>query len=92
MPANVVIYTTSYCPYCFRAKDLLDSKGVHYKEVDVSGDPEQRAWLLKATGRRTVPQIFINGKPVGGCDDIYALDRQGKLDPLLAHPAPSANP
>lgn len=81
--AKVVVYLTEYCPYCVRAKMLLDKKGVAYEAVDVSNDPAKRSWLVQATGQRTVPQIFINDKPVGGCDDLYALDRGGKLDPML---------
>lgn len=79
MSADVQVYTTDYCPYCTRAKALLDKRGIAYEEIDVSGDDEKRAWLTKATGRRTVPQIFIKGEPVGGCDDLYALDRSGEL-------------
>lgn len=81
--AKVVVYVTEYCPYCVQAKALLDKKGVSYETVDVSGDNAKRAWLAQATGRRTVPQIFINDRPVGGCDDLYALERGGKLDPML---------
>lgn len=82
--AKVEIFTTKMCPYCYRAKSLLKSKGVSYREVDVSFNPEQRRALLERTGRRTVPQIFINEKAVGGYDDIAALDEEGKLDELLA--------
>ncbi len=82
--AKVEIYTTKLCPYCYRAKSLLNSKGVAYHEVDVSFNPKMRQWLLERTGRRTVPQIFINEKSVGGYDDIAALDQAGKLNELLA--------
>lgn len=82
--AKVEIYTTKLCPYCYRAKSLLNSKGVSYHEVDVSFNPKMRQWLLERTGRRTVPQIFINEKSVGGYDDIAALDQAGKLNELLA--------
>lgn len=83
--ANVEIYTTPTCPYCFRAKALLTKKNVAFHEVDVSGDAARRAEMEKrANGGYTVPQIFINGKHVGGCDDLYALDGAGGLDPLLA--------
>jgi glutaredoxin 3 len=82
--AHVKIYTTDTCPYCFAAKDLLSRKGVAFEEVDVTGDPRTRAWLASATGRRTVPQTFINGKSVGGCDDLHDLDAAGELDKLLA--------
>ena len=86
MPADVVVYTTTYCPYCTRAKMHLTKKGVPFKEIDVSDDPEKRRWLMETTKQRTVPQIFVNGKPIGGCDDMLALDRRGGLDPLLAEP------
>ena len=83
MPVRVEMYRTPYCPYCVRAAHLLKRKGVEYVEIDVSGDPEKREWLIETTGQRTVPQIFINGQSVGGCDDLYALERAGRLDPLL---------
>lgn len=76
---RVVIYTTDYCGYCRRAKQLLTDRGIGYTEVDVTEDPEQRAWLAEKTGRRTVPQIFINEEPIGGYDDLVALARAGKL-------------
>lgn len=82
--ADVVIYTTPFCPYCSRAKRLLDSKGVAYEEIDLYMQPGRRDEMIqRAEGRMTVPQIFIDGKPYGGSDDIHALDRAGKLDPLL---------
>ena len=81
---NVTVYTTPVCPYCVRAKSLLQRKGIPYVEVDVARDEERRAWLIKETGRRTVPQIFIGDQPIGGCDDLYELDRTGKLDEVLA--------
>lgn len=81
----MVIYTTPTCPYCIRAKSLLDSKGVNYENIDLSKElPQVRTELTERTGSRTVPQIFINDQFVGGCDDIHALDREGKLDQLLA--------
>jgi len=81
----VLIYTKSTCPYCHAAKDLLKRKQVSFEEVDVTGRPElQQAMSIKARGRRTVPQIFIGTTHVGGCDDLYALDAAGGLDPLLA--------
>lgn len=81
----VEIYTTPICPYCHAAKRLLQKKGVTYSEIDVSRDPGLRAAMTeRAGGRRTVPQIFVGGTHVGGCDDLYALDEAGKLDPLLA--------
>jgi glutaredoxin 3 len=88
--AEVKIYTTKLCPYCIRAKALLTQKRVAFEEIDVGNDPEKRRWLRDLTGRHTVPQIFINGKGVGGYDDIAALDRKGQLDPLLAAPGPAA--
>lgn len=84
MAAEVLVYTTSYCPYCIRAKSHLTKKGVAFREIDVSGDQAKRQWLRQATGQHTVPQIFVNGQSIGGCDDMIALDRAGKLDPLLA--------
>ena len=83
--AKVVIYTTSICPYCVRAKMLFQRKGVSYEEIDVSRDNDLRLKLMQQTKQRTVPQIFINERHIGGCDDLYALDRQGALDPLLAN-------
>ena len=83
--AEVTIYTTMMCPYCHRAKRLLESKGQEYTEVDVGMDPDKRREMQKkANGGYTVPQIFINGTHVGGSDDLALLDRQGKLDPMLA--------
>lgn len=83
--AEVKIYTTMMCPYCYRAKSLLDRKGVTFEEIDVGMDPELRAQMVEqAGGRRTVPQIFINGMHVGGSDELAALDAQGKLDDMLA--------
>lgn len=81
--AKVVIYSTDYCPYCNAAKALLKAKGVAFTEINVEGDHAKRQWLVLTTGQRTVPQIFINDKPVGGFDDIKALDDAGKLDELL---------
>jgi glutaredoxin 3 len=84
MPA-VELYTTPSCPYCIAAKELLRRKGVDFKDIDVAGRPELRAEMMaRAGGRRSVPQIFIGATHVGGCDDLYALDDAGKLDPLLA--------
>ncbi|EYD75362.1 Glutaredoxin 3 (Grx2) [Rubellimicrobium mesophilum DSM 19309] len=82
---SIEIYTSPTCGYCHAAKRLLAQKGVTYSEVDVARQPERRVEMVqRANGRRTVPQIFIGGKHVGGCDDLYALDSAGKLDPLLA--------
>jgi glutaredoxin 3 len=83
--ARVEIYTTPSCPYCQAAKRLLAGKGVSYEETDVSRDPALRqAMTARAGGRRTVPQIFIGGRHVGGSDDLHALEHAGKLDALLA--------
>jgi glutaredoxin 3 len=83
--AQVEIYTTMICPYCHRAKKLLEAKGVDYTEIDVMTDGKLRTQMrTRAGGRTSVPQIFINGQHVGGCDDLYALDRQGQLSPMLA--------
>ncbi len=84
MPAEVKVYTADYCPYCTRAKKLLTSKKVAFEEIDVTNDTDKRKWLAKASGQHTVPQIFINGAPVGGSDDLAALNRSGQLDKLLA--------
>ena len=81
---SVEIYTTPFCGYCSAAKRLLTQKGVAYSEIDVSGDPGRRQEMMTRAGRHTVPQIFVGDTHVGGCDDLYALDRAGKLDPLLA--------
>ena len=82
---KITIYTTMTCPYCFRAKRLLKQKGVKFNEIDVTMNPNQRTKMVqRANGGRTVPQIFIGDNHVGGCDDLYALERAGKLDPLLA--------
>ncbi len=81
---HVLIYTKPSCPYCHRAKHLLQEKGVRYEEIDIAADPARRSEMMtKSAGKTTVPQIFIEGMHVGGCDDLYALDRDGKLDPLL---------
>jgi len=83
--ARVEIYTKFFCPYCSRAKRLLGEKGVQYQEYDITMGGEKRVEMLsRANGRTTVPQIFINGHHVGGSDDLHALDREGRLDPLLA--------
>src|SRR4051812_37161634 len=88
--AKVLIYTTGDCPYCHRAKQLLGEKKVSYTEVDVDERPDLRSWLASATGQRTVPQVFINGRSVGGFSDIDDLDQEGELDRLLAE-APAAD-
>ena len=81
----IKMYTTGYCPYCIRAKALLKSKGVeNIEEIRIDNDPVQRDEMMRITGRRTVPQIFIGSTHVGGFDDLHALDQQGGLLPLLA--------
>jgi glutaredoxin 3 len=81
----VKMYTTLVCPYCQRAKQLLKQRGVeHIEEVRIDQDPSQRDVMMKITGRRTVPQIFIGDTHVGGCDDLIALDQRGGLTPLLS--------
>ena len=82
----IEIYTTRFCPYCHAAKRLLSRKGVEFSEIDVSGDAKRRSEMVaRASGRMTVPQIFIGSTHVGGYDDLAALDRGGKLNPLLSH-------
>ena len=82
---DVTIYTSMMCGYCHAAKDLLKRKGVVYNEIDVTFDPAGRTEMMeRAGGRRSVPQIFIGAVHVGGCNELYALDNEGKLDPLLA--------
>lgn len=81
---GIIIYSTNTCPFCDRAKDLLDSKGATYKEIKIDEDPSKRDEMLERSGgRRTVPQIFINGKHIGGFDDLKALNDKGELDKLL---------
>jgi glutaredoxin 3 len=83
--AKVEVYTTDYCPFCTRAKALLNRKGVEFEEIDVTDDDDLREKMVKrAGGRRTVPEIFINGRIVGGYDELRALEDEGKLDELLA--------
>ncbi|HVV88772.1 MAG TPA: glutaredoxin 3 [Kofleriaceae bacterium] len=84
MTADVRIYTTRWCGYCFAAVRLLDRKKVRYQNIDVGSDPDKRRWLAEVTGRTTVPQVFINDRPVGGFTDLEALDERGELDRLLA--------
>ena len=81
--AKVVMYTTQYCPYCVRAKALLQHKGVSFEEIDVSADEVLREKMVAASGRRTVPQIFINDAPIGGFEELRVLEQQGELDGLL---------
>jgi glutaredoxin 3 len=91
---EIAIYTTRFCPYCQAAKQLLTRKGVEFTEIDVSGDPKGRSEMVaRANGRMTVPQIFIGSTHVGGYDELSALERAGKLDPLLGRDddAPAGN-
>ena len=81
---NIDLYSSRWCGFCMRAKMLLDSKGVEYNEIDVDQDSALRAQMMQRSGRRTVPQIFIDEVHVGGCDDLFALERSGQLDELLA--------
>jgi len=85
--AKVEIYTSPWCGYCARAKGLLEKKGVAYQEMDVTADDARRAEMRERSKRTTVPQIFINGRHIGGSDELAALEQSGKLDALLAQPA-----
>jgi glutaredoxin 3 len=80
---DVVVYLAGWCPYCQRARGLLSNKGVQFREIDVDDDPKLREEMVARSGRRTVPQIFIGEKHVGGCDDLFALDGRGELDRLI---------
>jgi glutaredoxin 3 len=85
MAPTVEIYIWTTCPFCIKAKKLLDSKGVQYTEYNLDGDEAGRSKMAERTGgRKSVPQIFIDGNYIGGCDDVHALDRAGKLEPMLA--------
>ena len=82
--SHVTIYTKPYCPYCVRALDLLEKKGVEFTEIEAAFDPEKRQEMVqRAHGRATFPQIFVGDRHIGGCDEMMALERAGKLDPLL---------
>lgn len=89
MSADVLVYLTPWCPYCSAAKELLRDKKIPFTEIDVDGRQDLRRWLVSASGQRTVPQVFINGQPVGGFTDLEQLDADGQLDPLLGE-APTA--
>ena len=85
MRSTVVVYTKDVCPFCVRAKALLEKKKIPYTDINVTEDTEKRAWLVQATGgRKTLPQIFFGEEPIGGCDDLYALEAQGLLEQALA--------
>lgn len=88
--AAVTLYTTRFCPYCVRAKHLLDRKGVAYREISVDGNAELRREMTQRSGRHTVPQIWIGARHVGGCDDLYELERRGELDVALRAAADEA--
>ena len=81
--AKVELYTTAWCPFCVRAKQLLNSKNVAFEATDVDREPQQRAVMMQRGGARTVPQSFINDHAIGGCDELFALERAGELDALL---------
>ncbi|WP_397450981.1 glutaredoxin 3 [Pseudomonas sp. NA-150] len=81
--ADVIVYSSDWCPYCIRAKQLLQKKGVAFDEIKVDGKPQVRAEMTQKAGRTSVPQIWIGASHVGGCDDLFALERAGKLDALL---------
>ncbi len=81
---NVVLYTTKFCPFCVRAKSLLTHKGVSFEEIGVDFNPSKRQEMMRKSGRHTVPQIWIGETHVGGCDELFMLERDGKLDGLLA--------
>ena len=83
--AEVIIYTKPTCPYCMKAKELLNLKGLAFQEISVEADSAKRKEMIELTGRHTVPQIIIDHKPIGGYDDLYSLEIQGQLDSLLNH-------
>jgi glutaredoxin 3 len=90
MAAEVIVYRTRYCDHCVSAERLLQRKRVAFRQIDVSGDVARRRWLRELTGSGTVPQIFINGRPIGGAEELHALDYSGDLDRLLSENAQSA--
>ena len=83
MSIGVTLYTTRFCPYCIRARSLLDEKGVLYSEIAVDNDPQLRREMMARSGRTTVPQIWVGEQHIGGCDDLLLLERQGLLDEIL---------
>jgi glutaredoxin 3 len=87
---RVEVYTTRVCPYCVAAKRLLNKRGIAYAEIDVSGDHDKREWLVAQSGQRTVPQIFIDGEPIGGFTELDALDRSGELAARMSRATESA--
>jgi glutaredoxin 3 len=86
---EVKVYTTDWCPFCRRAEALLRAKGIAYERIDVDGDRATRRWLESATGQHTVPQIFIDGTSIGGCQELYALHASGGLDALVRRSSPA---
>jgi glutaredoxin 3 len=90
MTAHVKIYTRQWCGYCTAAERLLKSKGVEFENIDCTGDQDKRKWLVEVTGRTTVPQVFIDGRAIGGYDDLRVLERSGELDKLLAGSPPAS--
>ena len=90
--AKIEIYTQSWCGYCYRAKKLLESKSVAFTEIDLGVEDRTQEMIERAGGQRTVPQIFIDGKHIGGSDDLYGLEAEGKLDPLLGAGAQEQRP
>jgi glutaredoxin 3 len=90
MDPKVLVYRTPHCPYCSMAARLLTQEEIPFEEIDVTGDHERRRWLLSTTGQRTVPQIFINGRSIGGFEELSGLARRGELHPLLASDVPAA--
>jgi len=84
MTAPVTLYTTRFCPYCIRARRLLDRKGVDYTDIAVDREPARRQEMMERSGQRTVPQIWIGERHIGGCDELHELERDGRLDALLA--------
>lgn len=92
MAAKVTLYTTSFCGFCNGVKSLLSRKNVTFEEIRVDKRPDLRTWLAERSGQRTIPQLFVNGSALGGFTDLVALDRQGKLDPLLSRDPVATDP
>jgi glutaredoxin 3 len=93
MNSRVMVYSTTHCPYCLRAKALLQKRAIPYEEVDVTNDVPKREWLVQAAGgRKTVPQIFIDGRSIGGFQELAELDAKGDLAPLAATPPDATEP
>ncbi len=83
MSTSVTLYTTRFCPYCIRARNLLDDKGVVYQDIAVDNEPQLRREMMARSGRTTVPQIWVGDQHIGGCDELLLLERQGRLDEIL---------